>query len=237
MYYHLTPLHTHIDYGFGATADSFKYAADDLESLLKEKGIVLNEHLPINYLRRHAVELFLKSTIVIIHRRLSIPYGNVDPNGEPQVLVSGDWTPFNRLHSVKQLWIYVKFLFCEYKNFFDSFERVDWTFPVEIDDWIETIEKKDPRSTFFRYPNLRDIESDVDKANMTEGTPIEIMERLRCENTKQFILLLENNDGDIAGGYYYGGNTLEEFNMILNKCTNRFHGLHAALRIEVCGGG
>ena len=90
MYYILTPLHTHIDFGFGATGDAFKEAADKLEASLSERRGVFNEHLPINYLRRHAVELFLKSAIVIIHRRLNLPYGEEPPTGEPRALVEGN---------------------------------------------------------------------------------------------------------------------------------------------------
>ena len=46
MYYMLTPLHTHIDFGFGVTGDAFKEAADKLEASLTERAGVFNEHLP-----------------------------------------------------------------------------------------------------------------------------------------------------------------------------------------------
>src|SRR5438445_8595459 len=111
MYYDLTPLHTHIDFGFGATGEAFKEAADRLEGQVPERGGVFNEQLPINYLRRHAIELFLKSGIVIIHRRLKLPYGPEPASGTPHAFVDGKWKPFHQLHSVKRLWTYLSSLF------------------------------------------------------------------------------------------------------------------------------
>lgn len=238
MYYFLTPLHTHIDFGFGATGDAFKEAADKLNAALPERGGVLSEQLPINYLRRHAIELFLKSAIVIIHRRLQLPYGKVPHSGEPHALVDGKWVPFPRLHSVKSLWTYLSTLFRDQKQFFDSIQRVDWRFPKDLDEWVDEIEAKDPRSTFFRYPNPRDTATDAPKAVMAEGTPEEIMTRLAASEhgPKQFILLMENQAGEVTGGYYYAGDSLTHFNAVLKDCVDIFHGTHAALRAEVCGG-
>jgi hypothetical protein len=66
MNYLLTPLHKHADLGFGATAHSYKEAADYLEVNGAEL-VHFNGHLPINFLRRHAIELYLK----IGHHHLS----------------------------------------------------------------------------------------------------------------------------------------------------------------------
>jgi hypothetical protein len=238
MHYFLMPLHTHIDFGFGATGDAFKEAADKLDAALPERGGVLGEQLPINYLRRHAIELFLKSAIVIIHRRLQLPYGSVPHSGEPHALVEGQWVPFPRLHSVKRLWTYLSVLFNDQKQFFDSIKRVDWTFPAEVDAWVDEIEVKDPRSTFFRYPNPRDTAADAPKAVMAEGTPEEIMARLAAskDGPKQFILLMENEAGDVTRGCYYAGDSQAHFNTVLKECAGMFYGTHAALRAEVCGG-
>ena len=238
MHYFLTPLHTHIDFGFGATGDAFKNAADTLEGALPERGGIFNEQLPINYLRRHAIELFLKSAIVIVHRRLGLPYGPVPDSGEPYALVDGQWISFTRLHSVKRLWSYLSALFIEQKKFFDNIKRVDWTFPMEVDAWIDEIEAKDPRSTFFRYPNPRDAATDAPKAVMAASTTNEIMARLATEEReqKELILLMKNKAGDITHGYYYAGDQQASFNSVLKKCSEIFSGMHIALRVEVCGG-
>lgn len=237
MYYMLTPLHTHIDFGFGATGDAFKEAADKLEASLTERAGVFNEHLPINYLRRHAVELFLKSAIVIIHRRLAIPYGDAPATGEPCALVDGQWKSFTRIHSVKDLWAYLRALFFEQKAALDSIKRVNWGLTVEVDTWIDTIERLDPRSTFFRYPNPGESQGDASKTAMAEATEEEILEQMKQNpQKKQFVLLLENDEREVTQSYYYAGPALAEFSRVLKESADHFYGLHTALRVEVCHG-
>jgi hypothetical protein len=238
MHYFLTPLHTHIDFGFGATGDAFKEAADRLDGELSQSRRVFNEQLPINYLRRHAIELYLKSAIVIIHRRLNLPYGPEPASGKPHALVDGKWLLFQHLHSVKRLWTYLSSLFRGHKAFFDSVKTVDWTFSPDVNRWIEDIEVHDPRSTFFRYPDPSDISKDAPKAVMARSTPEDIMCRLQASENgpKQFILLVENQEGEVTRGYYYAGDVLSEFAITLKQCANQFSGTHAALRSEVCGG-
>lgn len=115
---------------------------------------------------------------------------------------------------------------------------MDWTFPAEVDTWVDEIESKDPRSTLFRYPNPRNTAVDVPKAVMAESTPTEIMARLAVskDGPKQLILLMENEAGDVTSGYYYTGDSQAHFNAILKDCAEMFYGTHAALRAEVCGG-
>ncbi len=84
MNYLLTPLHVHPDLGFGATADSYKDAADYLEENSQRNHF--NGHLPINFLRRHAAELYLKSAIIIFHRVLQLPFGPSPWDADPMVL-------------------------------------------------------------------------------------------------------------------------------------------------------
>ncbi|MDD4690146.1 MAG: hypothetical protein PHE51_10425 [Eubacteriales bacterium] len=238
MYYMLTPLHTHIDFGFGATGEAFKRAADNLEESLPEKGDVLNGRLPINYLRRHAIELFLKSAITIIHKQLTLPYGDKPSTTIPYAFDGSKWVLLTNLHSVKKLWTYLKTLFLDQKSFFDSVERVDWSFPSEVDSWIFKIDNLDPRSTFFRYPTLNENETDSVKSVMIESPTPDIMDRLKESDspTGKLVLLLENDAGEITRGFISGEDTLSEISLILKKCSDLFYGTHAALRCEVCGG-
>ena len=238
MQYFFIPLHKHIDYGFGATGDAFKEAADKLDSEGKTKGSLFNETLPINYLRRHAIELFIKSAIVIIHRSINLPYGEVSSDGQPSAKVKGKWIPFTKIHSIKDLWGYLSNLFKDQKSFFDSISCVDWSFPDDVEKWVDEIESKDPRSTFFRYPNLKDNEADEIKAVTREGSPADLVERLKNsdKDSKQTIFAYKNDQGELLGGYYYTGDSLAEFKNILKECVDLFYGLHAALRAEVCGG-
>lgn len=61
--------------GFGAIGEAFKDGADDLvASEAKPKRSLA--HLPTNFLYRQSVELYLTSMIVVIHRRLRLPFGH-----------------------------------------------------------------------------------------------------------------------------------------------------------------
>ena len=98
MFYMMLPLDRHFDSGFGAVADSFKDAADTLDST-RENTPTLNDHLPISYLYRHAIELYLKSAIIIFHRKLNIPYGDTPASGEPKILDGAKWKPMYQICS------------------------------------------------------------------------------------------------------------------------------------------
>lgn len=238
--YMLTPLHMHIDFGFGATGEAFKHAADKLEATLPESGeraSVFNEHLPINYLRRHAVELFLKSAIVVFHRRFRIPYGDIPATGEPSALVNGKWKPFVQLHSVKLLWVYMRALFLKHKAELASIAPINLEFAKEVDIWIDTIERLDPRSTFFRYPNPGESQADIPKSVMTQASQEEILDQAEQNpERKQFIVLLENDDREVVRAYYHAGPALDEFTRVLKEASEHFYCVHAALRMGVCNG-
>ena len=238
--YMLTPLHTHIDFGFGATGEAFKHAADKIEVSLTERAertSVFNEHLPINYLRRHAVELFLKSAIVVFHRRFKIPYGDKPAMGEPYALVNGKWMPFIHLHSVKLLWAYVRALFIEHKTALDAIAAINWEFAKEVDAWIDTIDRLDPRSTFFRYPNPGESQTDVPKSSMARTSEEQILDQMtQNPEKKQFVVLMKNDEGEVMRAYYYAGPALAEFTHVLKEAADHFYGVHAALRMGVCKG-
>ena len=85
MLYMLLPLDQHYDSGFGAVADSFKDAADSLNDPTKPSAF--SSHLPVSFLCRHAIELYLKSAIITLHRKFSIPYGEPPSSNKPSVMV------------------------------------------------------------------------------------------------------------------------------------------------------
>lgn len=90
MLYLFTPIDEHFDKGFGAVADSFHEAGDALLDSECTKNI-LNGHLPVSFLFRHAIELYLKGSILILHKHIRIPYGKYPFDEEPYVLVGEKW--------------------------------------------------------------------------------------------------------------------------------------------------
>ncbi len=96
-----TPLDRHFDDGHEATADAFKAAAEKLEEDEGDKLRQLNAHLPINFLYRHAIEIYLKSAIVTVHRALRLPSGDGSHEKDPLVKIEGGkWQRLNRTHSL-----------------------------------------------------------------------------------------------------------------------------------------
>ena len=72
--YQFKPLTHQFDDGFGIIADAFNEAALRLERFSEQERFI-NSSLPIAYLYRHAIELYLKSIVIVLHRNLQIPFG------------------------------------------------------------------------------------------------------------------------------------------------------------------
>lgn len=235
MNYLITPLHEHFDFGFGATGNAFKDAADRLAQVESENEL-RNLHLPRNFLYRHAVELFLKSAIVIFHRRLGLPYGGVPPDGDPRVRVNGVWRPFTAVHELATLWNYVRQLFGDHRDWLGSNTECDWTFPDDMDTLIAKVDAADPRSTFFRYPTLGKPSADVSKSVMVKADdPVVESFIEQGKKGKVFGLIVERAEGDVDG-YYFDENAAADFGKTIRELADLLYGVHAALRFELCGG-
>ena len=240
MNYLLTPLHSHYDLGFGATGNAFKMAADYLESSPDaKKNNLFSAHLPTNFLYRHAIELHLKSAIVIFHKRLKLPYGDQPSTAEPMVRVAGKWLPFNRVHGIAELWKYVRELFSEYAEWLHGNTKCDWTFSDGEEKHVQLIHDGDPRSTFFRYPTTKNLAADVDKSAMQEFTPKDLEElftRPKEDQKKVFAMIVEDDDKELVRGYMFDDETGRELSAALRAFSTTCDNLHAALRMEMCGG-
>jgi hypothetical protein len=71
--------------------------------------------LPIIFLLRHAVELFLKSGIIVVHRRLKLPYDTEEyKTKKPMLFTSaGTWKPLLKTHDIQGIYWYWKKLLTE----------------------------------------------------------------------------------------------------------------------------
>jgi len=235
MQYIMAPLEHHYDYGFGATGEAFLRAA---VTLSKQEGPKLFlEHLPQNFLLRHAIELFLKSGIVIIHRKLKLPFGGRSHTSMPMVHVAGEWKPFYRVHSVAELYEHWKALITENAAKLKSFCKynADWTVPPELDAWIVTIEKTDPQSTYYRYPTTRDAEGDKKKSSFKEKTLEQLFPPDRPEEQKVRALVVENEAGEFVRAYALDESTDRESTDALSAA-ELLSNFHAMMRIEITGG-
>ena len=152
MLYTLAPLERHSDDGFGAVGEAFKSAADKLVKADDSQRMFWSE-LPIIFLLRHAIELFLKSGIIIMHRRLKLPY---DTEGykskKPMLLTSaGSWKPLLRTHDILAIYWYWKKLLTEHVERLAALSEhgSDMTIPNELDGWIVVVGAVTRAATIF----------------------------------------------------------------------------------------
>lgn len=88
MQYTLTGIDTHLDFGFGITGESYYNNADFLfQNKEKVQAFQLAE-MPVNFVYRHSIELFLKSLIIIFHKKLELPY-DIEPPAAARILSCG----------------------------------------------------------------------------------------------------------------------------------------------------
>jgi hypothetical protein len=250
--YFFTPLNSHFDAGFGAIGESFKEAADRLRRSLARRKSWENGHLPVNFLYRHAVELFLKSMISIVHRRLRIPYGKLPYDGVPHVLVAMhpspngkeathaqqvEWRPITRVHQVSFLYEHLKRVVIDHAGQLDKKCRTKWAkFPADLDASIKTIADYDDGSTFSRYPNLKDASQDHAKSSFKKSTLSRLFSKMGPGGPYQraFIILDENEH--VKGVFQGDDRPLAELSMALRKAADTLSGAHFGFRMELAGG-
>lgn len=108
----------------------------------------------------------------------------------------------------------------------------------EADDWVKTIEAVDPRSTYSRYPSIRDPREDQAKSPFRQSAVEDLFPPDRPPERKIMALLIENSDGEVVNAclnekdvepdaaYMSAPEHLDE--MLFNY--------HAMMRIELTGG-
>ncbi len=235
--YEFKPIHQHYDDGLGATGEAFKEAADRLSESINGSRF-LHAKIPICYLYRHAIELYLKSMIVVVHRRLYLPWTEGKDDARPRLKIGDELRYLDRLHNIGDLYVYLKHLIHEQKDRINALGNTDWdSFPQELDTWIETIQSGDATSTFFRYPTLGKISKDHIKSDFQENSVEEILERVRLTGKPMKVYVEEEEkDGQTKIYEYVDGARLEELKAALTKTADFLSGAHFGFRMEVAGG-
>ena len=235
MLYMMLPLDRHFDSGFGAVADSFRDAADALEDSL-ENTPTLNAHLPVSFLYRHAVELYLKSAIIIFHRKLNIPYGGIPASGEPQILDGAKWKPMYNVHGLLPLYRHFCSLFEDHAEYLSNHTNTDWSFPAELGQWISEIEATDSSSTFFRYPVTKDKVKDKEKSVIREDSYDALLSRMGQHQQPTKTLLMLDQDDNVVETFSHDDTRAKEIIGTLKQVAELFSNCHAELVGELTGG-
>ncbi len=239
MQYILAPLEKHSDDGFGAVGESFKRAADVLVKTDEARKRMFWSELPIIFLLRHAIELFLKSGIIVIHRRLKLPYDTEDhKTPSPFLLTSaGLWKPLFRTHDLPELYWYWKKLISDNKDLLTelSEHKPDMSIPAELDGWVAAVGRVDPTSDYFRYPVSRNRDSDKEKSSFKEVS-LESLFPSKESEEKVRALVVEDEDGNFVRAFKHDNATNREVEEAAWRAADMLSNCHVMLRIELMDG-
>jgi hypothetical protein len=247
MQYLLTGIETHPDFGFGITAEAYRASANLLSDHKAQILSFQQAEMPINFLYRHSIELFIKSLIIIMHKALKIPYGEKSFDSEkPMIIINEEWKDLFSCHWIDDLYVYwLEHLLI--KNA-DQLSRIapngDWLEEKTITNLLPIITKYDRDTSFFRYPITKSTQS-LDKEKYTmqplskeslAGMPFSIP--VPKGNTKKggvYLLCKDEND-QVVRGYQKNDDILTEVNDALHRVSEYLSCIHIMSRCTLCNG-
>jgi hypothetical protein len=229
------PLSKQPDDGFGVVGQAFQDAADHLRTGGAESGARrMHGHLPVNYLYRHAIELYLKSIIVTAHRRLRLQSGEGRYDPIPQIPDGKTSRPIYSVHGLRLLFNEMKRIFTSHRDAIGRIARTDWSkIPDELSGWIEAIDDADPASTAFRYPVSRSPEMDAKKSSFKAVDVSESSSRMHADGPKQFALLMVDGNDNVVESFALDNNPLPELRDALLKAVEMLSGAQFGVIMEL----
>ncbi len=247
MQYLLTGIETHPDFGFGITAEAYRASAKFLSDHRAQIQSFQQAEMPINFLYRHSIELFIKSLIIIMHKALEIPYGEKSFNSDkPMILINEQWIDLFSCHWIDQLSAYwLNHLLI--KNI-DLLSRIapdgEWREEKTITSLFPIITKYDRDTSFFRYPITKNTQS-LDKEKYTmqpmskeslAGMPFSIpVPKGNTANGGVFLLCKDENN-QVVSGYQKNDDILLEITDALQKVSEYLSCMHVMSRCTLCEG-
>jgi hypothetical protein len=251
MSYKFRPIDQQLDLGFGVTAESFKHAADQL-SILPSEIVDMNRTLPIGFLYRHSIELFLKSLIVLIHRVYKVPFMYEGKHAEISIIVevSEPLIPENvkckRIAAIHEIDVLLIYLLSLIEGLITTKEKPIWKWDLPSTDfirWADIIQAHDPGSTFFRYPTPKVPGSDRKKSAMTAEDSGNIMKAMlsmiaQGKHNGKFStgIVAVNENNEVQDIFFQDFKKLEEVMEALKKMAAALDILHVKLRNELSEG-
>lgn len=238
MKYMFTPAHKQFDYGFGQTADAFRAVAIESEKILNAGRTMQPVHLPIKYLYRHAIELYLKSIIIIIQKRLELPIESQKEFKFLLIMEKSKLISMEHCHDIGVLYDYFKQLIFQEKEKYTHFVKTDWTkIPNELEENIKLVRDVDINSTTFRYPKTKNATYDQKKSKMKSINPKKLTNRDKLGRDPMFLMLMQNDGGEIVDSYILDNSVDKELLEPLKIVTDNLMGACAGIRYEFADGG
>jgi len=234
----LMPLERQFDSGFGATANAFHEAAKAIDTEEHSFGFGLSRsRLPVFYLYRHANELYLKSILTILHRRLGPHYPRIKNDDFPAITVEGKSKRIYDVHSILYLYSEFRGMLSNNASFIKSIGKTDWTdVPDGLDEIAELIDNADKASTMFRYPITLDTLNDAKKSSFKAIHPVAALAEthVRTDAGKPgvFIVAVENDDGEIVNTFIHDEDPMPDVFEALKELSNTLAGAQFGMLTE-----
>jgi hypothetical protein len=248
MNYIMTGIELHPDFGFGITADSYYKSAEHIiTNHYKEYNMTQQAEMPQNFLFRHSIELYLKSLIIIFHKKLKLSYGETafDSN-EPKIqLENGKWRNLYTCHHIDVLYNYwLNNLVIPHKEELEKLApKGEWVENKKISDLFPIICKYDRDSSYFRYPITQDAALDNEKFTMQKfkaGTLEEFMKEIQkpisYKEKGRITMLMVDDEDNIIKAFHNKENILTDVRDGLKEIAYYFNCIHAMTRVTLCGG-
>ncbi|WP_430789076.1 hypothetical protein VBD025_02720 [Virgibacillus flavescens] len=234
MKYMMTDIATHIDLGFGVTASNFRQTALFLDENYDDS--IYTGEMPILYLYRHSVELFLKSLITIFHRKLELPYkdGEVAFDNDLPLIKSekNQWREITKCHDISTLYRYYLQLIENNKSLLvEKAPKGDWNI-INPDNqrYVDLIKGYDFDSTFFRYPFTKNKNVDSKKFGVKKVDPKDVLNQFKSKST----LLIFNDDEELVQAHVSTKVDLKDITNAIKELSFYFNCIHAMTRATLC---
>jgi hypothetical protein len=224
----ITPPETHFDRGLGISAWRFKDAAN----ILIDAGNTNDLVSPIGYLQRHAIELYLKSLIFILHKKYNIDFGDDFSLDNPAISANGKWRPFSNTHNLSDLYGYFRTIF---DSHFDMLPKsTDWTISEKLKNQIDPVSGYDPKSTYFRYPKASSESQDEKKSTVQ---PMDLASALAAasdsiSSTVKCAVMLDSEDNVVAT-YDLVSDPIKDVRKALSEIMDGLYNLHSVFLGEL----
>lgn len=220
----------HYDGGLGITACNFSHAADALQ----EADNAMIDTLPICYLQRHSIELFLKSFIVILHKKYNIAYGEGFSLEKPAIKNQTKWVSLSSTHNLSDLFHYFKEVLESLTSSLPP--RTDWAIAPDIEEKIKLVSGSDPKSTYFRYPESTTPVQDAKKSGIQAEDVNTIFAKINNSNEPVKCTFLVDENYNVIEAYNLKSSPIPNILSALNYLSEFFYNLHAAFRIMITNG-
>ena len=187
--------------------------------------------LPLCYLHRHAIELFLKSIIFILHKKYTIAFGNNFSLERPGIKVGDKWKAMENTHNLSDLYIYFESIYGGSKGLLPT--STCWDMPDDIKTKINMVSGTDPKSTFFRYPRSGSQHQDINKSKIQKTNFEGVFDN--AGKPAKLVLMFDEND-NLIETYDMNADALSKVQEALDYLSDFFYGVHAAFRGELTNG-